>query len=302
MNLIALLAWFDEPVDELLACIGALAAAGVDHVVAVDGRYALYEADHDVSSANEYAAILLACKRLGLRCTIHEPSGPWEGGETQKRTALFALAHAVSQPGDWFWVQDADQVVTECPEDLKERLAASEHDAAEVTMLDTVAQRAKQKDWPERFVYRPLFRAQSITVGPSHCMYEAADGSLLWGYDGDKRMQGALDLSDAVLVEHRPDRRPHERQHQKLTYYARRDAERVERGRCELCHSASTSLQPTRWRWSDIGPVADWMECCDEHAAQVQVVNDLELERMGIDPASVVTENRNGRAPATVGR
>jgi hypothetical protein len=297
VNLIGLLAWFDEPQDLLIRCVRALADAGVDHVVAVDGRYALYEANHDVSSAYEYAGILLVCKTLGMRCTIHQPSGPWTGGEVEKRTFLFTLAHAVAEPGDWFWVQDADQVATEWPTDLKDRLAGSEHDAAEVTMLDTIARRAQQKDWPERFVYRAMFRAQPITVGPSHCMYQAADGSLLWGYDGDKRMQAALDLSDCVLVEHRPDHRPHQRQHAKLMYYAQRDHERIERGRCELCNSAATSLQPCRWRWTDIGPVADWMECCDQHAEQVQAVNALELERMGIDPASVVAENRNGCAP-----
>lgn len=300
MNIIGLLAWWDEPMDTLLACIGALSAAGVDHLVAVDGRYALYSADHDVSSANEYASILLACKQLGMRCTIHEPSGPWEHGETEKRTALFALGWAVAEPGDWFWVQDADQVVVEWPGDFKQRLEATEHDVVEVTILDTVAQRAKQKDWPERFVMRALFRAQPITVGPLHCMYRAADDTLLWGYERELPMANALDLSDCVLVEHRPDHRPLERQHAKLMYYAERDAAMIERGKCELCDERSTGLVCTRWRWTEIGPVADRMECCDAHAAQVKVVADLELERMGIDPTSVVPENRSGKAPARV--
>lgn len=300
MNLIGLLSWFDEPVDTLLACLAGLAEAGTDHVVAVDGRYALYAADHDVSSPNEYAAILLACKQLGMRCTIHEPAGPWMGGETEKRTALFALGLTFAKPGDWFWVQDADQVVVEWPEDFKQRLEVSEHDVAEVTILDTVAQRARQKDWPERFAMRALFRAQPITVGPLHCMYRAQDDTLLWGYERELQMAEALDLSDVVLVEHRPDHRSQERQHAKLMYYAERDAAMIERGKCELCDEGATGLVCTNWRWTEIGPVADRMECCDVHAREVKIVADMELERMGVDPASVVPENRSGRAPARV--
>lgn len=300
MNLIACTSWFDEPVETLLACLAGLAEAGTNHVVAMDGRYALYPADHDVSAANEYAAILLACRELEMACTIHQPSGPWEGNEVQKRTALFALAWSVAKPGDWFWVQDADQVVVRAPADLKALLERTEHDVAEVTILDTVAQRAKQKDWPERFVMRALFRAQPITVGPAHCMYRTADGALLWGYEGETDIADALDLSDVVLVEHRPDLRPHDRQHAKLVYYAERDAARIEHGRCELCGRMATSLQSVRWRWSEIGPVAEWMECCDEHAEAVRIINELELRKMGIDPASVVPENRNGRVPVRV--
>lgn len=297
MRLIGLLAWFDEPLGALLRCLEAMATAGVDHMVAMDGRYALYPAGHDVSAPNEYAAILMACRELGMACTIHQPSGPWEDGEVEKRTVLFAVGWSIAGPGDWFWVQDADQVVTECPDDLKARLEETWLDVAEVNILDVVALRANQKNWPANFAMRALYRAQPITVGPAHCMYNAPDGSLLWGYDGNARMVEALDLTDAVTVEHHPDRRSHERQHAKLMYYAERDAAMVERGECELCQGAATSLQPVRWRWTDIGPVADWMECCDEHAESVRVVNDLELRRLGIDPLSVVAENRNGRAP-----
>lgn len=300
MKVIGLLSWFDEPCAGLLANLESMARAGVDHIVAVDGRYALYPADHNVSEANEYAAIILACRELGMGCTIHQPSGPWEGGEVEKRTHLFALGWTVAEPGDWFWVQDADQVVMRVPDDFKERLAATEHDVAEVQILDTVALRADQADWPAYFSMAALFRAQPITVGPAHCQYRAGDGTLLWGFEGDTRIASALDLSGSVLVEHRPDRRPHERLHAKLVYYAERDAAGVERGMCELCESPSVRLLPARWRLTGLGPVADWMECCDEHAGHVEIVNALRLAALGIDPDSVVVENRNGHAPAPV--
>lgn len=300
MNLIALLSWFDEPTPTLVDCLKALAVAGVDHVVAVDGRYALYPADHDQSHPNEYATIILACRELGMRCTIHQPDGPWERGEVEKRTFLFALGLSVAEPGDWFWVQDADQVVMSVPDDFKARLEVTEHDVAEVEICDVVALQANQPNWPPYFTMRALFRAQPITVGPAHCMYRADDGSLLWGYECDGRMAPALDLSADVLVEHRPNQRSMERQRAKLTYYTQRDAAGIERGPCESCGEPSTGLQPTRWRWTDIGPVADWMECCDQHATQVQAENTVELRELGIDPDSIVVESRNGRAPAAV--
>lgn len=300
MNLIGLLSWFDEPIEALVECLTALAEAGTDHAVAVDGRYALYSADHDQSSANEYAAILLCCRRLGMRCTIHQPNGPWQGGEVEKRTFLFAAGWAVAEPGDWFWVQDADQVVMRAPGDLKQRLEATGHDTAEVEMCDVVALRAQQPDWPPYFAVRSLFRAQPIKLQTNHCTYVAAGGTLLWGYEGDASMAEALDLSDVVLVEHRPDRRSHDRQHAKLAYYQRRDALKVERGTCELCGLKSAGLAPVRWRMTELGPVADWMECCDTHRASVEAVNDIELRKLGVDPASVVAENRNGHAPAPV--
>lgn len=300
MKIIGLLSWFDEPRESLLTCLQAMARAGTDHIVAVDGRYALYPADHDVSDPNEYAMILLACRELGMGCTIHQPSGPWKGGEVEKRTFLFQAGWQVAAPGDWFWVQDADQVVMRVPDDFKERLAATEHDAVEVQMLDVVALKANLPTWPPFFQMRALFRAQPMSVQTNHITYMTDDGRLLWGWDGDSRLEPALDLSDVVLVEHRPDQRSAERQSAKLVYYSERDAAGVERGACELCGESATVLKPTRWRWSEIGPVADWMECCDVHAAHVDAVSELELRKLGIDPSSVVAGSLLGHAPTSV--
>lgn len=297
MRLIGLLSWFDEPASSLVACLKGLAAAGVDHVVAVDGRYALYPADHDQSHPNEYAAILLACRELGMGCTIHQPPGPFEGGEVEKRTLLFQLGWTVAKPGDWFWVQDADQWTVAAPADLKDRLAATGHDAAEVDMLDVEAARANLPSWPSHFAMRSLFRAQSIRVETNHVNYVTDDGRHLWGRDGDGRVVNALDLTDCVHVEHHPGERGRERLAAKLVYYSARDEAGVERGWCEACGSPATSLEPTRWRATSIGPVADWMECCDDCRPKVAVVNAAELRKLGIDPGSVRFGSQPGRAP-----
>lgn len=269
-------------------------------MVCCDGRYALFPAEHDVSHPNEYAAVVLACRELGMGVTVHQPSGAWEGGEVEKRTFLFELGWQVATEGDWFWVQDADQWTVAVPEDLKVRLAATDLDAGEVDMLDIEAKRANLSTWPAHFAMRSLFRAQPITVQSNHVNYVTADGRYLWGRDGDGRVEDALDLTGCVHVEHHPGARGRDRLAAKLTYYAQRDEAGVERGRCERCGQPATSLEPTRWRLTEIGPVADWMECCDDHRLEVAGENAGVLRRLGIDPASMSVGSLPGRAPAEV--
>lgn len=303
MRLILLLSFYDEPVEDLVACITTAAEAGVTHVVAVDGAYALFPEGKAASPAKQHAAIVLVCRELGVGLTLHVPATVWAGNEVEKRCFHFRLAHAVSRPGDWFWILDADEVVIRVPEDLKDRLAATEHDAAEVQALDVVALRAQQKDWPPYFPVRHMFRAQPITVRTNHITFLADDGRLLSGYEnGEVPLEDALDLTEDVLIEHRPDRRPLDRLLAKQVYYTDRNVTRAERGTCHVCAAAATQLIPMRWRMTEIGPVADWMEACDECAVMADKVNRMVLTDLGIDPESVEIENRNGRAPAAIGR
>lgn len=298
MRLIALMAWYDEPISTLLASIASLKVAGVDHLVAVDGAYALYPDGQAASDPNQQAAIHMACRELGLGCTMHVPAAVWERNEPEKRTALFTHGWAVAQPGDWFLVHDADTAVVEAPGDLKDRLAGSEMQVATVNVHDMVAARIKQRDLPEYFEYCGLFRAQPIIVGPHHAQYRAADGQYLWVGNGDQSPVPALDLTGEVVIEHRPDHRPHERQVRKMGYYRNRDEARVERGDCGSCDGQSVRLVPTNWRWTRLGPVADWAEACESCATRLEKRSSYELFQMGVDPASVKLENRNGRAPS----
>lgn len=296
-RLIGLLSFYDEPPQDLVACIKGLHDAGVDELVAVDGAYALYPGGTACSHPNQHAAIHLACRELGMGCHLHVPRTVWEGNEVEKRTFLFAAGLLVAEPGDWYWPQDADMVPTVVPADLKERLAATEHDAADVQILDVVALEAKQKDWPPRFDLRGLFRAQPLTVKTNHITYMTDDGRMLRGWDGDDvPLEPALDLTDLV-VEHRPHTRPRERQLAKLQYYATRDEAQVERGACSRCGKQATDLVATGWRWTDIGPVADWVEACEACAEVFDSEGRERLRELGIDPDSVQVENRNGNAP-----
>jgi hypothetical protein len=62
LRLHGLLAFYDEPESSLLACVDALADAGVDHLVAVDGAYELFPDAKPASPVNQHAAIVLACR------------------------------------------------------------------------------------------------------------------------------------------------------------------------------------------------------------------------------------------------
>lgn len=283
MKLIGLLSWFDEPTVALTRCLAGLSLAGVDHVVAVDGRYALFDAPAAQSAPQEYAAVVLACRELGMTCTIHQPAGPW-ADECAKRTFLFGLGWAAAAPGDWFWVQDADQWVLGAPPDLRDRLAATNLDVAEVLVRED----------SRAFAMRSLFRAQPLRVEGNHFTYVTADGRRLWGRTD---LEAALDLTGCVTVAHCPQARDASRAAARDAYYERRNAAGVELGACELCDERATSLQRVGWRVTDAGLIARLAECCDAHADTARACGDAELAELGVDPASVQCTPWNGQAP-----
>lgn len=302
MRVIALLSFYDEPIELLVACLSGLAKAGVDHVVALDGRYAMYPADAPISHVNQHSAIVLACRNLGMACTLSVPNEPWAGNEVEKRTALFALGWSVARDGDWFWVQDADQIVSDIPNGWKERLAATQHDVATVTMHDCVVAENPSDDWPADFKMRSLFRAQPITVQTNHCTYVAEDGRVLWGMvvagsDRGRCEVPALDLA-GLKVDHCPQVRPVDRLKAKGEYYVGRDAAGIERGECE-CGEPAVRLVSRHWRVvPETGKaVAEWHEACEKHAKRWEYDGQWEMRKLGIDPSTA--HNRNGEIPIT---
>lgn len=296
MNVIALLSFYDEPVEALVACIRGCAASGVSHIVAVDGAYALYPDGEAASHPNQHAAVMLACRELGVGCTLQVPGAVWAGNEVEKRTALFAAGHAVATPGDWFLVVDADEIVQADPDHLEAALDGCAEDVCDVEIFDTVAARADQHDWQPSFTMRRLFRAQQITVDTNHITYVADDGRVLSGWDGQHDLAASHDLSGVVRLEHRPDRRPQDRLLAKLVYYGQRDDSRAERGACS-CGEPAARLVASQWKPSDIGPVAQWVEACDECAPRLEKVGRVRLRQLGVDPDRVSVENRNGVIP-----
>ena len=83
----------------------------VDHLIAVDGRYALFEHPDVVSGPEQYDAIAGACQDSGTTCELVGVAAPWDGphgGEVAKRAFMFERAEAVTTTADWHLVFDSD--------------------------------------------------------------------------------------------------------------------------------------------------------------------------------------------------
>lgn len=224
MKLIALLSWYDEPVWALTELVASLARAGCDHLVAVDGAYALFPEARAQSPGEQAQALLAAAQGAGMGVCIHVPQEVWFGNELEKRTFLFAAGHQVAEPGeDWLWVCDADEVILEAI-GLRERLEATEHDVAEVIL------RMNENGDGGLEPIRKLFRAQQsgIFVRTNHFTYQTGDGRLLWeGHLPPKPVLVGAETMHFVRVDHRrtrKDRRLEDRQR----YYDRRKEHGIE--------------------------------------------------------------------------
>jgi hypothetical protein len=211
----------------------------LDHLVAVDGAYALYPDGRARSEAMQAEVIMRACDGAGIGLTLHRPQDRWHGNETEKRTYAFALANAEAEAGrDWVFVIDGDDVVTNIPGDLRPRLKATERDAAEVTLwereawIEVAPEAAQGLPLPPvtRMKQRRLYRAaDSISVTGSHFVYLAQRGeeySYLWGPNTFPLVEAA-DLSD-LEVEHRTRHRDRARREAAAEYYRVRDALGIE--------------------------------------------------------------------------
>jgi hypothetical protein len=290
------LIWYDEPSAVMGQCLAGLQYAGVDHVVALDGRYELFPGEGHLSPAEQEGLVVLACRSMGMGCTLYVPPAPWPG-EVEKRAHMFNIGLAEAYPGDWFFVVDADIVVTTVPGDLKERLEATEYDMAAVTVRDMSAAAANRPDWPEYFDIRPLFRAQPIQPVGNHHTYTTLDGRVLWGakgepvagqpYGGGSEALPCLDLRGVVEVQHRPGSRGADRQLSQANYYGRREEAGIERMWCADCFAEGKEVRavartPVRWRKTSAGIISDIAELCQPHMDEAQLKNRKRMRSWGI--------------------
>jgi len=223
VNLIALLSWFDEQPQHLTDLITSIAQAGCTHLVAVDGPYQLYPSDTIASSPEQHDAILATSHALGLHVTLHVPEVPWPGNEVEKRTLLFKLGHAHANPyRDWLWVCDGDEVITDVPPDLQDRLEKTSRNAAAVFVYE--------HSQADGMPLRKLFRAhpRGIFVEDNHAYYLTGDRDILWR-PGAPALEVAAEQWNDVRVQHRPGHRTKPRLKARDTYYQRRNKHNTER-------------------------------------------------------------------------
>jgi hypothetical protein len=126
VRIVAVLSWYDEPVDWLHGCVTS--ARFCDHLIAADGPYAAFPHEMPYSSPDQSEAI----RGAWPGCTIHTRPAPW-AGEVEKRDFLFGLA--VAEGADWIFVIDADEVVVGVPSNLRDLLDATQLHVAEATLM-----------------------------------------------------------------------------------------------------------------------------------------------------------------------
>lgn len=212
MRLIACLSWYDEQPAHLAELVASMSRAGVDHVVAVDGAYALFPGARGGSPSEQADAIAHTARGAGIGVTVHVPVAPWAGNEVAKRSWLFELAHLLAEPGeDWLWVLDADEVI-DTADGLRAQLERCQADVAEVLLVDGDAVSP----------LRMLFRAQpgGIRVTGTHSTYIDGRGRRLWAPTGP--VADAEQLFD-VRVRHRQHARSSQREIARRRYITVRD-------------------------------------------------------------------------------
>jgi hypothetical protein len=280
-RVIGLLSWFEE-LPEFLVTTIRTAAPLLDHLVAVDGRYANFPGDVAASDPEQIAAIVYTCREHGIALSVHVPTEPWES-EVAKRTRLFELGLDVADIGrSWLWVLDGDGFTTQL-DITPDEVLALEHDVAEVRFIDP----AEYAD----IRIRNLFRARpGLHVGPiNHYTYRDGDGRVLWGRGEIE----AADLGDRITMQHANHLRDEIRRQAGQAYYLRRTELGLEVGDCERCgeRKASRSL-PHRWRREGGRLRGEFGEFCDQCIHAIRRTNRASLALHGQDETMTVWINQ----------
>lgn len=178
MRVTGLLSFYDEDPGWLAECV-ASASKLCDHLIAVDGPYGHFPGalSKPASGADQIAAITHTAAGLGMGVSVHQPRMPWFGewgGEVAKRDFMFKLGMTFAEPGDWFFRVDADEFLTEVPDDTKHRLAESKHDVAEVILWERESSYDIDMGGDSQHPLRCLFRAiPGIRIEQAHFIVTA---------------------------------------------------------------------------------------------------------------------------------
>lgn len=259
MTLHAILNWYDESPTWLAGCVASLSKIGVEHLVAVDGRYPHFAPGSPTRSAiDQVDAVTSAADGIGIAVTLHTLRTPVP--EPVKRTIAFSLLEAVAAfRNDWVLVIDADEVIADGSLRVGQELAALPDDTHVASALvsstvDPYADPAPDNDVTEytEKIHRTQPTPQTYTHLQSrfwrvlrnmeclntHFNYTGIDEfGVTWNLRPDIGVQNVphLPKSDIVRPEttprllHRKNQRTRFRQTLKRTYYADRNELGLER-------------------------------------------------------------------------
>lgn len=206
MRVVALMAFYQEEDAMLEAAVGSLQGLA-DHLVAVDGAYALYPGGTAVSGGHD--VIRRTAEEAGIGLTLHVPGTTWGGGEIEKRDTMFRLGEEHTTEADWFYIQDADFVVT-TNRDARAALEETEELAADVCLINSDG-----NFHPHRLFFKAL---RNIRVRNAHYQWQVEpDGPVMW--DFHRKPVPSLDLTQSVIVDHNDDQRPENRTADRWIYY-----------------------------------------------------------------------------------
>jgi hypothetical protein len=228
VRIVGLLNWYEEHPGWLVECV-ASAARLCDHIIAVDGPYGSFPGamKKPYSGTEQADAILRTAAGLGIGCTLHQSRQVWWGGqwggEVTKRDFMFRLGEQFTSPEDWYLRIDADELLTQVPEDTKQRLAETEHDVAEIMIWQRLSTYVDAQDGESPF--RCLFRAlRGLSIQQAHYMVTAPSDRVLNGPS-----QEIAEILWDVKLEHRSHLRTTTRQRLKQSYNSTIDSfEKVE--------------------------------------------------------------------------
>ncbi len=265
MKLTALLSFYDEQPEDLLRLVKSLPLAGVTHLAALDGAYALFPDAKPQSSELERGALKLACKEAGITLTLSTPKVPWKGNEVEKRTALFDLGYKTG--ADWYLVIDADEHITQGFD--PSLLEHTPFDVAEVSYLDI------KPDGHRRLERHPrLFRAiEGLHCFGAHFVYRTPDKRLLWGNANIQRLE-PRHVAHELQIVHNP--RTPERRAKAKAYYKIRDEQGEETGRCQACDErlATTRIVTNiRTDTDTTNFIGESMDLCDQCVPMFRSLN-----------------------------
>jgi hypothetical protein len=139
---------------------------------------------------------------------------------------MFRLGEQVTDPGDWYLIVDADEIVTAIPPDLRRRLADTPHDVAELMLWEREGQQAIAElvDVASDFQspLRRLFRAQpGLHIEQTHYTV-TVENRVLCGNRTVHHIEDAEPVWD-LRLEHRRSHRTKGRLRLKAEYGANRD-------------------------------------------------------------------------------
>lgn len=257
MKLHAMLCWWDESPTWLAATVASLHKIGVDHLIAIDGRYPHFHMGAAPNSRLEQVdALTNTAHGAGIAFTLHQPTQPML--ESEKRTLAFRVLNAVAEYDDWVTVLDADELFVDGTASVKAELAALPSDthvagcriSTAVDPYDTPSAdndltSATQELHHKHVVPSEFTSLQSrfwrvledMQTDVTHYKYQGRDKSgVVWDLrpdigkkDPSLRPSAVGRFEQRVTIQHRKNHRTGERRFLKREYYDLRDKLGVER-------------------------------------------------------------------------